>query len=339
MALFFTGLYNLVHRVFTAPFSIVEFTLSRFEKGRERLKTFKQKREKVKFSNSRRKFITASAAAVSGYVFVGTGAAVMNKDNYEIVYKTIMINNLPAQLKGTTLTLISDIHSGPYMSQETLLDYCQTINSLDSDLIVMPGDMTSSDRSEIKPFVRAFRDLKARHGIYATLGNHDYLSHPDYIADAISLDTPIKMMRNESVFIEKDGAKVCLMGIEDTKKSMVEDREELIGYVDKAIDMANYHFDSYNSTPKILLAHKPYFFKDIAKRNIDLTLSGHTHGGQVVLAKFGDFNLSLASTVSEYVSGIYKENGSQMYVSRGIGSSSVPLRLNCPPEITKITLV
>ena len=339
MALFFTGLYNLVHRVFTAPFSIVEFILSRFEKGRERLKTFKKRREKVKFSNSRRKFISASAAVVSGYVFVGTGAAVMNKDNYEIVYKNIKINNLPLELRGTTITLISDIHSGPYMNLETLQDYCSVINSLKSDIIIIPGDMTSSDKSEIKPFVKAFRELKAEHGIYATLGNHDYLSQPDYISDAITMDTPIKMMRNDALTIEKNGEKLMLLGLEDTKESMVEDREELNGYLDKTIEKAQYGYDNYQNMTKILLCHKPYYFKDMSKKGMDFILSGHTHGGQVVLAKFGDFNLSLASTVSDYVSGLYKENGSQMYVSRGLGSSSIPLRLNCPPEITKLTLV
>ena len=77
----------------------------------------------------------------------------------------------------------------------------------------------------------------------------------------------------------------------------------------------------------------------MSQKGIDLILSGHTHGGQVVLAKFGSLNISMASTVSEYVSGLYSANGSQMYVSRGIGSSSIPLRLNCPPEITQITLV
>ncbi|MCB0723868.1 MAG: metallophosphoesterase [Ignavibacteriae bacterium] len=337
--LFITGLHVLIRQLFTAPFSIVDFLMSRFEKGRERLKSFKRKREKVKFDSSRRRFISASAAAVSGYVFVSAGAGVVGKDDYEIVRKTITIKNLPENLKGTTISLVSDIHSGPYMKLDTMRDYCSVINSLKSDIILIPGDMTSSEKVEIAPFVNAFRDLRAEHGVYATLGNHDYLSQPDYIADAISADTPIRMLRNDALVINKNGEKFCLLGMEDTKESMVEDWDVLNGYLDKTIDKARYHFDSYSTMPKVLLCHKPYFFRDMSQKGIDLILSGHTHGGQVVLAKFGSLNISMASTVSEYVSGLYSANGSQMYVSRGIGSSSIPLRLNCPPEITQITLV
>ena len=96
---------------------------------------------------------------------------------------------------------------------------------------------------------------------------------------------------------------------------------------------------SYKDSVKILLCHKPYAFDDIAKREIDLTLSGHTHGGQVVPFKYGKFNLSFASLVSSYIDGFYKIGKANLYVSRGIGTVGLPIRLNCPPEITKITLV
>ena len=336
--LFFIGLYVLTGKLFAIFFIGAKFLSTGFEKGKEELKNFTNKRKVVKYNRSRRKFISTSAALVSGYAVITTGAAMVNKDEYEIVRKTITFKNLPTKLKGTTITLVSDIHSGPYMSYETMKEYVGVINSLRSDIILIPGDMTSSDKAEINPFIRAFRDLEAQHGIYATLGNHDYLSQPDYISDAVYSDTPIIMMRNDAIEIIKNGEKLCLLGMEDTKESMVEDREVLNGYLDTTISKAKYHFDSYDSTSKILLCHKPYFFRDIASKEMDLVLSGHTHGGQVVLAKYGKFNLSLASTVSEYVSGLYEANGSQMYVSRGIGSSTLPIRLNCPPEITQITL-
>jgi predicted MPP superfamily phosphohydrolase len=87
-----------------------------------------------------------------------------------------------------------------------------------------------------------------------------------------------------------------------------------------------------------MLCHKPYIFNNIADKNLDLIVSGHTHGGQIVFVKLGDFNLSIAASISKYVSGYYREGNSQMYVSRGIGTVALPIRLNCPPEITMLTL-
>jgi len=80
-------------------------------------------------------------------------------------------------------------------------------------------------------------------------------------------------------------------------------------------------------------------FREIADKNIDLMLSGHTHGGQIVLAKLGNINLSIAATISSLISGHYKENDTNLYVSRGIGTVGFPLRLNCPPEVTQIKLI
>jgi predicted MPP superfamily phosphohydrolase len=89
----------------------------------------------------------------------------------------------------------------------------------------------------------------------------------------------------------------------------------------------------------VLLCHKPYGFDNIAQRDVDLVLSGHTHGGQVVPVKIGSFNLSFAGLLSKYIEGHYKIGKANMYVSRGIGTVALPIRINCPPEITKITLV
>ncbi|HET7152461.1 MAG TPA: hypothetical protein VFJ29_01750, partial [Candidatus Kapabacteria bacterium] len=96
-----------------------------------------------------------------------------------------------------------------------------------------------------------------------------------------------------------------------------------------------------DNATKILLCHRPYPFEEFAQCNVDLMLSGHTHGGQVALANFGNWNVSFAALISKYIQGYYrseKNPRSQMYVSRGIGTVGVPIRVNCPPEVTKIVL-
>jgi len=92
------------------------------------------------------------------------------------------------------------------------------------------------------------------------------------------------------------------------------------------------------SMPRVLLSHRPYFIGEAGAAGVDLVLSGHTHGGQIVLGRIGDVTLTPAALASPYIWGKYRLGGTQMYVSRGIGTVGLPMRINCPPEITKITL-
>ncbi|MBL7127406.1 MAG: metallophosphoesterase [Ignavibacteria bacterium] len=342
-AVFFIGLYLLVGKIIKSPFSIANFVLSKIKYTREKLEDFKKKKAVVKFDNSRRQFITASAVLVSGYAFIGAGTGVLKKDDYEITYREIKIKNLPPELKGFTITLVSDFHCGPFMEEDLMKDYCDVINNLNSDLILIPGDLTNSDKTEAVSFANAFKNLKAKHGVYASLGNHDYFSDPNYISDVLKNETPIKLLRNDSEVIQVNGNGLCIMGIEDTRVSGASYDEVVMGYFNETIGKTKEKLQNrklnYENVTKILLYHKPYLFPDIKNEKIDLMLSGHTHGGQIVLAKFGNVNLSIAASVSRYISGLYREGDSQMYVSRGVGVVGLPIRLNCPPEITKITLI
>jgi hypothetical protein len=334
----FIGLYVLICKIIKTPFSLFLFILTRFKIIKEKIDKLKKKKAVVNFDKSRRAFITSSAIFVSGYAFVGASAGIIGKNKYEITYQKIKIRNLPDNLKGTTFSLISDIHSGPYMDEATMKEYTDVINSLNSDFILLPGDFTNSSKTEIHPFNNAFKNLKAKYGIYGTLGNHDYFSDPDYIADAVNNESPIKMLRNKSQIININGNDLCIMGVEDTRDSGTNRDSILIDYIDKTIKITADENKNYNDIPKIMLCHKPYIFNNIADKNLDLIVSGHTHGGQIVFVKLGDFNLSIAASISKYVSGYYREGNSQMYVSRGIGTVALPIRLNCPPEITMLTL-
>lgn len=342
-AVIFIGLYLLIGKIIKAPFSISLYILSKFEKIKESLNKFFNKAPVRRIDKSRRAFLTTSAALVSGYAFAGAAIGVLDSTDCEINNVDISLKNLPPQLKGTTITLISDIHSGPYMNEADMNEYVSIINEQKSDIIMIAGDLTNSDRAEVHPFVNAFRNLQAPSGIFASLGNHDYFSDPEYISKAVVNGTPIRLLRNESEFINLKGKELCIMGMEDTRQSGAKFDNMLMGYLDKTIEDVQKKMleknSEYKSVPKIALFHKPYFIDDLKKYNLDLVLSGHTHGGQVVLAKFGDFNLSFAGAVSKYISGLYKEGDTQMYVSKGLGCVALPIRFNCKPEITKLTLV
>ena len=331
----FISIYIITGKIIKLIINIPIYILKRFKVLREKIEKLKTKKTMVHYDKSRRAFLTTSAALVSGYAFIGAGMGVLGKDRYEITYKNIKINNLPEELNGTTITLFSDVHSGPFMDEDTMRGYCEIINSLNSDLILIPGDLTNSLKTEIHPFTKSFRDLKAKYGIYSTLGNHDYFSGCDYKAEALTNESPIKILRNEMTYVNIKGKELCIIGIEDIGDSGVQKNHVLVEYLNSTIEKAD---KKYYELPKILLCHKPYIFNEIKDKKIDLMLSGHTHGGQIVFAKFGKLNISFAATVSNYISGLYKENGSNLYISRGIGTVGMPMRLNCPPEITQIIL-
>jgi predicted MPP superfamily phosphohydrolase len=342
-AVLFIGLYLLIGKIIKLPFSISGWVLNQFEKSRKLLNEFFSKPPIRKIDNSRRAFLRTTTALVSGYAFIGSTAGVLDSDNYEIVNKEIRIDNLPEEIKGTTITLISDTHSGPYMNEETMKEYADSVNNLNSDIIVIPGDLTNSNKLEVHPFVNAFKSLKAPKGIYASLGNHDYFSDAEYVAKVLHNESPIKLLRNDSDIININGKALCIMGVEDTRQSRSNQDSVLMNYLDLTIERATAKMKQrnleYDEIPNITLFHKPYYFEELAHKNLDLILSGHTHGGQVVLAKLGAINISFAGAVSKFISGLYESGKSKMYISRGIGSVALPIRFNCPPEITKITLV
>ncbi|HMS64742.1 MAG TPA: metallophosphoesterase [Ignavibacteria bacterium] len=338
-ALIFIGLYLLIGKIIKTPFSISIWILKKFE----RIKKFFSTPEVRKIDNSRRKFISTSAALVSGYAFTGATLGVINSHSYEIVNKDIIIPNLPVNLKGTTITLFSDIHSGPYMKEDMMREYTDAINEIKSDLIFIPGDFTNSNKMEVHPLANAFKNLKASKGVYGVLGNHDYFSDPEYVANVISNETPVKLLRNNSELININGSQLCVIGCNDTRQSGAEYDPVLMNYFEiaaqSAKDLISKTSMDYSQIPKLALIHKPYFFEQLKGMDPDLVVSGHTHGGQVVLASFGNVNISFAGAVSKYISGLYESGNSKMYVSRGIGSVALPIRFNCKPEITKITLI
>jgi predicted MPP superfamily phosphohydrolase len=341
-AVIFIGLYLLIGKLIKAPFIIPLWIMKKFEWFKTKYEAFAEKKPVQNFDRSRRAFVRSSAALVSGYAFVGATAGVIGSDDFEVTDMPLKINNLPPELDGTTITLISDIHSGPYMKENLMEKYVEAINEIGSDLILIPGDLTNSNKSEALTFSKAFRDLKAKHGAYASLGNHDYFADANYVTDVISAETPLKILRNGHSLVNINGSDLLVLGSEDTRQSAGAYDPVLMGHFQKTMDSAKSSLTdagkNFEAIPKILLFHKPYFFDEISEKGVDLVLSGHTHGGQVVLAKFGSVNLSFAGAVSKYISGLYEKGSSKMYVSRGIGNVALPIRFNCSPEITKITL-
>jgi predicted MPP superfamily phosphohydrolase len=172
--------------------------------------------------------------------------------------------------------------------------------------------------------------------VYATTGNHEFYVDPDLVSEGIA-GIGITMIRNGNFEIKKNGASLFILGIDDF------DSEDIRHYVEgKPAPHVEAMFTGVpNDAATILMCHKPYRFEEYAKTNVGLMLSGHTHGGQIVLARFGKTVICPSAFASKYIEGMYlseAQSKTQLYVSRGLGTVALPMRLNCPPEVTKITL-
>ncbi|HJY64780.1 MAG TPA: metallophosphoesterase [Ignavibacteria bacterium] len=339
-ATFFISIWLLIGKAIKLPFEIPLWLAKIFKPLREKINNLKEQKAVKQVDKSRRKFVRYATVGISTYAFGGAVYGMVKSDDYKIEHIDIKINNLPTELKGVTLTLISDIHAGMYMEEDEMRHYADVVNELNSDIVCIPGDFVNFQVDAIHPFNRAFRELKAKHGIYGALGNHDFFQDGEYVAKAINNESPVQILRNQHRKLTINGKDLFVLGVDDTISSGTKQNAIVLDYIDRMHAYLLKNEPTYEISPKLLLCHKPYAFDEIAARNIfDLTLSGHTHGGQVVPLKFGDFSLSFAATVSKYIEGHYKTGKSNMYVSRGIGCVGLPIRINCPPEVTKIKLV
>jgi uncharacterized protein len=340
-AVIFIGLYLLAGKIIKLPFLFIRFIINRFNFLKEKYSKIRTKKAVVVFDKSRRNFLTAASAGIAGYAFIGAGIGALSKDDFVLEEKKVRINNLPDELKGLTIALISDVHSGPFMELGQMKHYADFINDMNPDLIFIPGDITNSRKNESHPFAYAFRDLKAKYGIYGTMGNHDYFSDVNYIADVLKNESPINVLRNDFSHVKIKGKDLIIAGTEDTRDSGNGSNHVLVDYINNTVNKSKEYLKTNSlpeDVPRLLLVHKPYMFDQVGDVDFSMMFSGHTHGGQVVIFKYADLNISFAATVNKYISGLYNSNGRYLYVSRGLGTVGLPIRLNCPPEITKITL-
>jgi predicted MPP superfamily phosphohydrolase len=328
-ATLFIGIAVLISMLIKLPFQIIGGGLKLFKPVKTKIETLQAQPSYQRFDASRRTFIrrgmyslTAVSFGASAYgMFVG-------KKEHEITEALFPIRNLPHQLHGFTIALVSDLHSSINMLKDEMEEYVKIVNSLQCDLILVTGDFVNSLTEEVYPFAEAFSNLSAPHGVYGVMGNHDFFApQPELVAKEVDA-CGVKLLRNDKVLIKKNSGSFYLVGVDDVGTAKRAEEK-----IDVALGSAPLNI------PKLLMMHRPYFLQQASDKNIDLVLSGHTHGGQVVLANFGKVVIAPASLASRYVWGKYKIGSTQMYVNRGLGTVGLPIRLNCPPEITKITLM
>jgi predicted MPP superfamily phosphohydrolase len=299
------------------------------------------KKEKIPYFPSRRKFISELALLIAAVPFTGLLYGMFKgKYNYKLHRETLYFDDLPEAFDGFTITQISDIHSGSFDNSAAVQRGIDMAKAQKSDLFVFTGDLVNNAAWEIEPYIGHFKQLKAPYGQFSILGNHDY---GDYIQwnspeeKAANLEKvkaqhkklDYRLMLDENIELEKNGQKISLIGVQNWGRGFIQ-----IGDLDKALQGVDK--DAF----KILLSHDPTHWEEKIRYHpakIHLTLAGHTHGAQFGVETAG---LRWSPVQYRYLdwAGLAEENGRKLYVNRGFGFLAFSGRVGIWPEITVITL-
>jgi len=287
---------------------------------------------------SRSVFLNWLGVSVGGTLFGTLIYGFSNKYNYHIKRVPLAFSNLPASFKGLKVVQLSDIHSGSFTNKAAVLHGVEKVMELKPDLILFTGDLVNNEAVEMKDYIEVFSRLKAPMGVYSVLGNHDY---GDYVAwesreakhqnletlKGIHAQMGWRLLMNEHVVFEREGEKIGLIGIENWSNK---------ARFPKYGDLSKAHAGTEDLPFKILMSHDPsHWDAEVRPKygDIDLMLSGHTHGMQ-----FGVDVPWLKWSPVQYVyrqwAGLYEQEKQKLYVNRGFGFIGYPGRVGILPEIT-----
>ena len=278
--------------------------------------------ERSDFMLSRRQFL-------KGAVAVGIAGFAANSILYEprriiVERKTISINNLPDAFEGFRICQITDVHHGPFVSLNFVKEIVDIVDRLSPDLVALTGDYVDYSHKYITPAVTALCRFKPQYGIISILGNHDHLADAELTREVFDRNK-IPVITNSHKLIEVKNNAICIAGVGD----LLEDTQDLKAAL----------YGVPPDIPRILLSHNPDYAEVVPEtERVDLVLAGHTHGGQVRLPFFSIAPVTQSHYGQKYAGGLVRLSHTQVYVSRGVGMVGLPVRFNCPPEISMITL-
>ena len=298
--------------------------------------------EQTQFIPSRRKIISQIALGLASIPFASLLYGMYRgKYNYKVLSYNLEFEDLPDAFDGFKITQISDIHSGSFDNQTKVQYGVDLVNQQKSDLVLFTGDLVNNRADEIKPWIKIFNKIKAEFGVFSILGNHDYGDYMRWESPAAKrknmedlYDAHNEMgwdlLLNESRFIEKDGDRLAIIGVENWGSGF-----KKAGDLNKALNNVS------EKDFKILLTHDPSHWEAQVIPHpfkIHLTLSGHTHGMQFGIEIPGVIKWSPAKWRYKQWAGVYGENKQYLNVNRGFGYLAYPGRVGMWPEVSVITL-
>jgi len=302
---------------------------------------------------SRRTFFRTASVVAGAAPFLGVmyGYAA-ERLRYEVRRIEIPLPNLPSELDGMSIVQISDIHLSSYMSLESVRRAVDMANDVGADLAVVTGDLITGVHDSVYDCVQEVRRLYAPLGVYGCNGNHEIYARAEDLAERYYAQAGMKMLRGQNALISYKGAQLNLLGVDYQRERMPSGRKmQMLSNIEPLIR---------RDMPNILLSHNPNSFNRAAELGVELSLAGHTHGGQVQV-EILDVSLSPARFITDYIAGLYHrpllmpdrprrmgetiklmpnapKGLAALYVNRGLGTVGAPVRLGAPPEISHIVL-
>jgi len=265
---------------------------------------------------SRRTLLKACAAA--GAAAVGGSGAYgffLERHALALTRVSVPVSGLPSALAGFRIGLLTDVHRSRWVSADDVARGVGALMAARPDLIVLGGDyVTWGDRTYVEPSAEALSGLSAPHGVFAVLGNHD----DDHDMPSALVSRGIEVLRDERTDLTVDNAILSLVGLRYWTRRRAD--------IERLARGAR--------GTQVLLAHDPRRLQEAAELGIPLVLSGHTHGGQVVLPGLG----AVAAHKFPVVAGLARRGHTSLFVSRGVGTVYVPVRVNCSPEVAVLSL-
>ena len=274
---------------------------------------------------NRRRFLQlagALAGSTLGGMVAGAYANQIEPRHLVLERRTIRLPRLTPALDGFQIALMSDHHLFPFTPRELLEQAVEQANALHSDLILLGGDYVCTDVESIRELAPILGRLNAKYGVFATLGNYDCWLKPDLICVQLAAQS-IEVLVNRGLHVGPSAGRLFLVGLDSVCTGAPDPIQAFAGYREGDIVLA--------------LVHEPDSFPTLVRLTpVDVQLSGHSHGGQVRIPALGPVVLPPWGRI--YHTGLYELDGHFVYTGRGLGMVELPLRFNCPPELTDIIL-
>jgi predicted MPP superfamily phosphohydrolase len=239
------------------------------------------------------------------------------------------LRNCAASLDGLRIAQISDLHIGENLGRNQLEGFVARVNALRPDLICITGDIVDAPSADVEGFLPLLAQLRATHGVFAILGNHDHYAGAERVETALRQLTPFTVLRDQHTAVEVNGQRLHIIGLDDRGRDWARGTTRS-PYLDAALAATS------PDEPVLLLSHRPDIFPHAAAAGIALTLSGHTHGGQLGVPWFNGRVRNLAELITRFDRGLFARDGSYLYVNCGLGVTGQRIRLCTPREITLI---
>src|SRR5216684_3230009 len=280
-------------------------------------------RRAPEFRSPRREFFRTAGAALFVAPIAATGFGILMRNRFRISEVKIPIPNLPKDLDGLRIVQVTDVHLSPFLSESEFARAIDMANETRAHLALMTGDLISRLGDPLDACLRQLARLRAEGGVLGCLGNHEVYTQTEDYVEREGKRIGIDFLRNRARVLWFNGAPINFVGVDYQTMHT--------GYLQGAERLVQ------PGMPNVMLSHNPDVFPAAARKGYALTIAGHTHGGQVnfeILHR----NLNMARYFTPYVRGLYRENGAAVYVSTGLGTIGVPVRLGAPPEISLVRL-